>query len=170
MHLAFESGGYPCKSPGEIEKNALDRQLLKRFVDEQSHLIDVEPTKVEDKYVLQYFVPCWLNAFFFDPNRCRNIYPTSLVISECQRAIEASITPNSSSYPPSVFFSSGRSNTISFASRLLDHVKNGPDSDDLLLFLRYLSEIHWLDVYTQGPPQRGLTHGIIYWVCTTLVS
>ena len=174
MHLVFERRGYltpTSKFPRELEteNNTSDQQLLRRFVDEHSHLIhiDIVHLIVKNKHVLQYFIPRWLHHFFFDPHRCQNLYSTSLVISKCQWAIRASIMPNSGPDPTWFFIARDQ---YSNASHLLEYVKNGPDSGDLLLFLRYLSEIQWFDIYTQGGPQRRLTHGIIYWVCTTLVS
>jgi len=123
---------------------------------------------VKDKYVLGYSVARWLCDFTFDPKRSRNLYSASLVTSECRRAIEVSIA-NNSSFVPEKFIVQSR-DEISDASHLLEHAKNGSGSDDFLLFLQYLSEIQWLNIYTRGWEERYLTHVIIQWVCTTLVS
>ena len=63
-----------------------------------------------------------------------------------------------------------RHGEISDATCLLEHVRKGSNSNDLLLFLGYLSEIHWLDICTRGWDHKDLTHGIIQWMCITLVS
>jgi len=148
--------------------NTLDQQLMRRFADDHPYLI-LQHTKIAgDKHVLGYTVPHWLHDFPFDPHRSQSLYLTSLVIGECQKAIEALVAKNSDFYPL-IFFR--QHDGISGASHLLEHVKNGSDSNDsdLLLFLGYLSEIPWFDIYTQGWGQRRLTCEIIHWVCTTLV-
>ena len=150
----------------ETENNASDEQFL-RLVEEHPNLIYISIANIKDKHVLQYFIPWGMRVFLFDPSRCRNLYSSALVVSKCQQTIKASIMLSSSSDPSWFFFARDQ---YSDASRLLEHVKNGPDSGDLLLFLRYLSKIHWRNIYIAGGPQRRLTHGIIYWVCTTLVS
>jgi hypothetical protein len=60
--------------------------------------------------------------------------------------------------------------SIANATHLLESATNGSDRHELLLFLEYLSEIHWFGVYHGGWVQRQLTNGIIHWVCTTLVG
>jgi len=152
----------------EIICNTLDWELVRRFVDGHSYVIHIQRTEVaKDKHVLGCTVPRWLRDFLFDPHRSRRLYSTSLVIGECQQTIEAFIATNSGFYPVDFFV---QDDGISAASRLLEHIKNGSDSKDLLLFLGYLSEIDWLDIYTRGRAQSHLTHGIMHWVCTTLVS
>lgn len=149
--------------------NFLDQQRLKRFLDEYSYLIHIQHKHIKDKHVLGYYVPHWLCDFFFDPHRSQSLYSASWVINECQHAIEGFIAPNSVSHSPLHFFMQPHGK-ISDATHLLEYVKEGYNNSDLLHFLEYLSEIHWLDIYTRGWHQRGLTHGIIHWLCTTLVS
>jgi len=144
-----------------------DQQHLKRFVNEHSILIHTQHTNDDDRPLLEHSIPRWLYDFTFDPNRSRSLYSTSLVTSKCQQAIEAFVAGDSDSCPLLFFL---QYDEISNASRLLEHAKSGSDSDDLLLFLRYLSKIHWLDMYTRGGEERALTNEITQWVCTTLVS
>jgi hypothetical protein len=167
--------------------NTSDRQHLRRFVDGLSYLIRTRAhEKVKDNYVLGYYVPNWmrnLRDFFFDPNRCRYLYSTSLVIDECRKAIESLILdPNPDSYkthglvhfftPTPSLSPSGENpvSNIANATRLLKSATNGSDRNELLLFLKYLSEIHWFDIYNRGWGPRYLTNGIVHWVCTTLVG
>jgi len=175
LNLALDTRGgqllpYP-KSLREIEaisNNTLDRQHLRKFVDEHLPLIlHRRHTKHKNKHLLGYSVSHWLCNFTFDPNRSRSLYSTSLVTRVCQRAIDGFIEKNSGFNPKEFFV---QYDEISDASRLLEHAKNGPDSDDLLLFLQYLSKIQWLNIYTQDWEGRFLTYAIIQWVCTTLVS
>jgi len=147
----------------------LDQQQLRKFIDEHSYLIHIQHKKIKEQHVLGYYVPHWLCDFFFDPHRSQSLYSTSWVIDECQRAIEGFIGPNSVSYSPLHFFMQPYGE-ISDATHLVEHVKEGYDGNDLLHFLGYLSTIHWLDIYTRGWHQRSLTHGIIHWMCITLVS
>ena len=187
MHLAlemeessdfkFHSGplGTVRKSPQEIAKicNLPDRWVLRKFVDENSHLIHVGNGRLEDqgKLVLAYYVPRWLRGFFFDPNRSRSLYSTSWVIDKCQRAIEGLIGLDSFFHSLSSFFRSRlKYGEVCGASHLLEHVRNGSDRNELLLFLEYLSKIHWLDIYNRGQGQRRVTNRIVHWVCTTLVG
>jgi len=162
--------------------NTPDQQRLRRFLDEHSYLIRI-PVKVDDKYVLQYYVPNWMGDFFFDPNRSRCLYSASLVINECQKAIEGFILdPNPNFYdnddPVSFFMPtltpSGEVpiGNIANATYLLENARNGSDTGRhvLLLFLEYLSEIHWFDIYNRGMEQRCLTNRIIHWICTILVG
>jgi hypothetical protein len=125
--------------------------------------------------------PLWTRDFFFDPTRSRYLYSTSLIIDEYQKAIKRFILhPNPHSYVDyglAYFFTptpralSGEIpiGNIANATHLLESATNGPDNE-LLLFLEYLSEIHWFDIYARGPGQRYMTNRIMYWVCTTLVG
>jgi len=174
LMLEIRTGRVPTpKSLRQFETitNTPDRQRLRRFVNEHSLLIHTQHIKVKDKHLLGYSVSHWFCDFTFDPSRSRSLYSTHLVTSECQRAIEAFIATNSGFYPKEFFVRydeiSEEWSSQADASRLLEH---GSDSNDLLLFLQYLSEIHWLDIYIQGSDGRYLTNGIIQWVCTTLVS
>ena len=182
VHLAFRIEGCEPRTLKEIGSicNTLDRQRLRRSVDEYPYLIRI-PIKVEDKYVLQYSVPHWIRDFFFDPtDRSRYFYSTSLVIDKCQKAIKSLILdPNPDSYDDNglVYFfvptptPSGEIPTdIANATCLLEGARNGSDRNELLSFLEYLSEIHWFDTYNRGQGQRYLTNGIVHWVCTTLVG
>ena len=172
MPLALEMRGpMRAKSLREMENicNIPDQQLLKRFAEEH---LPVIYRHQKFKQVLVYYVPHGLHDFILDPIRSRSFYPTSLIINKCQWAIKEleSNAQFSSRFlahffePPPVAFE------ISNASRLLEHFRNGSDNNDLLLFLRYLSEIHWFNIYTRGGHERWVTNGIIHWVCTTLVG
>jgi len=173
MPLMLEVRTRPFPQPktlGEIETstNTLDRQRLRMFVNEHSFLIHTQYSNDSGEHYLEYTISCWLCDFIFDPNRSQSLYSTSSVTSECQRAIELFIAEDAD-YHPAAFFASDRLG-ISDASRLLEHVKDGFDSHYWLLLLRYLSKIHWLDIYTRGWEGRTLTNGIMEWVCMTLVS
>jgi hypothetical protein len=157
--------------------NTPDRQRLRRFVGEHSYLIRTH-IKVEDKCVLGYHVPNFLRTFFFDPNRSRYLYSTSLVIDKCQKAITSLIfdpNPDFHNYRALVYFftltptPSGEIpiGNIANATRLLESARNGSDRHELLLFLKYLSEIHWFDIYNKGWRQRHLTNRIVHWVTYT---
>jgi hypothetical protein len=137
---------------------------------------------LNDKYVLSYYVPSlWTCDFFFDPTRSRYLYSTSLIIDECQKAIKHLILdPKPHSYvncsglanfftPTPTLFGEIPIGNIANATHLLESATNGPDNE-LLLFLEYLSEIHWFDIYNRGEGQRYMTDRIMYWVCTTLVG
>ena len=179
LHLGLDIGGFP-RSLREIEaisNNTPDRQRLRKFVQEHSSLINTHHTMADDRlsvaghrHVLRYSISRWLCDFAFDPNRSRNLYSTSLVTSECQRAIGAFIAKNSVFWPHQLNQFFVQDDEVSDASRLLEHAKDGSDRNDLLLFLRYLSKIHWLDIYPRGWNEGHFTHGIVQWVCTTLVS
>jgi hypothetical protein len=133
-------------------------------------LIHITHKKVEDKHLLVYCVPYWLRDFFFDPHRSRSFYSTSWVINKCQQAMKGLIgKSNKKIYSSFPFFMPTEYGEISYASRLLEHVRNGADSNDLLLFLRYLSKIDWLDIY-KCRTKRQLTNEIAHWVCITLVG
>ena len=149
----------------ETITNTLDRQHLRRFLNEHSILIHNQHSNV-----LEYSISHWLCDFIFDPNRSQSLYSTSSVTSECQRAIEAFIANNRNYNHEAFFVPLDDELEISDASRLLEHAKNGFDSNYLLLFLRYLSEVHWPDIYTRGRREKCFTHGIIQWACTTLMS
>ena len=174
LHLALDTRGLLHLNPKsfrEIEafsNNTPDRQRLRKFVDEHSPFIfHSRHTKVKDKHLLGYSVSHWLCDFIFDPNCSGSLYSTSLVTRECQRAIKTFLAGNSGCCPHWFFV---QYDGISEASRLLEHAENGSDSDDLLPFLQYLSEIQWLNIYTRGWGGIDLAHVIIQWVCTTLVS
>jgi hypothetical protein len=180
IHLAFGIEAYVPTALREIRSicNTPDRQLLRRFVDELSYLIRIHQ-KVKDKYVLRYYVPHWMRDFFFDPNRCRHLYSTSLVIYKCQKAIKNLILdPYPDFYDDLVYFftptptPSGEIpiGNIANATHLLKSATNGSDRNALLLFLAYLSEIHWFDIYNRGQSRRHFANRIIHWVCTTLVG
>jgi hypothetical protein len=79
-HLAFEIDDM-LRSLREIGNicNTPDQQRL-RLVDELSYLIHIYQ-KVNGKYVLRYYLPNWMRGFFFDPNRSRYLYSTSLVVN-----------------------------------------------------------------------------------------
>jgi hypothetical protein len=115
--------------------------------------------------------------FFFNPNRSQHLYSTSLVIDKCQKAIKSLILdPNLDCcdnnnlvdfFMPTLALFSNATN----ATHLLESATNGSDRHELLLFLKYLSEIDWFDVYWhRGPGERDLTSAIMHWVCTTLVG
>jgi hypothetical protein len=146
-------------------------------VDEHPHLIHIQHGyKFMDlkRRVLVYYVPRWLRGLFFDPSRSRSLYSSSWVIDKCQRAITSLIKQDRvydlSTFKLLSFFTPTNYGEISDASRLLEHTRNGSNNNDLLLFLKRLCEIHWLDVYTAGWDQRYLTNRLVQWVCTTLVS
>ena len=166
MSSSLRAIGNLCNTP--------NRQHLKRFVDGLSYLIRTHQ-KVKDKYVFGYHV--LMHDFFFDPNRCQNLYSTSLVLDECQKAIESLILdPNPDSYNDGlVYFFMPRTTPsgeapigiIANATHLLESARNGSHRPELLLFLKYLSKIPWFD---RGQGQRDFTHAIVHWVCTTLVG
>jgi len=174
--------GYVSRTLREIGNicNIPDRQCLMRFVDEHSYLIRIHG-KPKDKYVLKYYVPTWMRDFFFDPTRSRYLYSTSLVIDEYQKAIKhITRDPNAGAHSyvdnglvhffaqtPTLF---GEICNIANATHLLESARNGSDRHELLLFLEYLSEIHWFDIYHRGLGQRYLTNRIMHWVYTTLVG
>jgi len=130
---------------------------------------------MKDKYVLAYHVPFWIRDFFLNPNRSRYLYSTSLVIDECQKAIKSLILDPNSAFRTShsfvAFFAPKPTrfgeNPIADATRLLE---NGSDRYELLLFLEYLSEIHWFDIYNRSRSRRHFTNKIVHWVCTTVVG
>jgi hypothetical protein len=121
-----------------------------------------------------------MNDFFLNPNRSQHLYSISLVINECQKAITKSLilgrNPDYSINCHNLinFFTLKLSKSgeipIVNAIHLLESARNGSDRHELLLFLKYLSEIHWFDIYKRGSLQRNLTDGIVHWVCTTLVG
>jgi hypothetical protein len=161
--------------------NTPDRQHLRRFVDEHSYFHRMQHRKANGKYVLNYYVPVWMGGFFLDPIRSRDLYSTSLVIDKCQKAINslflAPNDPRFNSNSLECFFMPTRTepgdipiDNIANATRLLESARNGSDQNELLLFLEYLSKIHWLDIYNGNEDQRHFTNGIVYWVCTTLVG
>ena len=166
------------KSPQEIINicNLPDKWVLKRFVDENSHLIHIgykRDQRVEEgKPVLGYYVPHWLRGFFFDPNRSQSLYSTSWVLDKCQQAIEGLIVLNNGYYSLFSFFNKSENyGEIPGASHLHVTLRNGSDRNKLLHFLRYLSGIHWLDIYSRGNwGQRYNTDAILHWVHTTLVG
>ena len=182
MHRAIGVQGHVSMEIGDI-CNTLDRQRLRRCVDEHSYMIRIH-RKVKDKYVLGYYVSTWLRDFFIDTNRSRDLYSTSLVIGKCQKTINSLIlapnphfynnlsslkyffTPTPTPTPPSEI----PIDNIANATRLLERARNGSDRNELLLFLQYLSEIHWSDIYNRGGEKRHLTTRIMHWVCTTLVG
>jgi hypothetical protein len=150
-----------------------DQQLLKRFAEE--HFLKVIYTQQKFKHVLAYYVPRGLREFFLDPVRSRCFYPNSWIIDRCQWAMKAAASQLESNVHFHSnflinFFRPQAAVVISPASRLLEHVRNGSDNNDLLLFLRYLSEIHWLDFCTRSWGGRRVAIGIVHWVCTTLVG
>ena len=157
--------------------NTLDQQCLSRFVDEHSYLIRI-PLKVADKYVLQYYVPIWIRVFFLNPNRSQHLYSTSLVIDECRKAIESLIldphptlhkTKNLACFFTPMPTPSGEI-PVANATRLLESATKGSDTNELLLFLEYLSKIDWFDIYNRGRSRRHFINRIVHWVCTTLVG
>ena len=184
IHLAFGLDEYIPRSLREIGNicNIPDRQRLRRFVDEHSYLIRIHQ-KLKDKYVLSYYVPMRTRDFCFDPNRSPYLYSTSLVIDKCQKAIKSLICDtypyfreNDSlvyffmSTPTLLFGGVPTVRNIANATRLLESATNESDRHDLLLFLNYLSGIHWFGVYNRGQGQRHFTNGIVHWACTTLVG
>ena len=182
IHLAFGIEGYVSSSRRKIGNifDTPDRRRLKRFVDEHSYLICTHE-KVKDKYVLRYYVPKWMDDFFFDPNRSLHLYSISLVIKECRKAIQSLIldlTPDFYNDGLVYFFMqtltpSGEIpiDNMANATRLLESARNRSDRKELLLFLEYLSEIHWFDIYLNGGwVQRHFTNRLVHWVCTTLVG
>jgi hypothetical protein len=201
MHLALEMGelgpslwlygvpkptGTVLKTPQEIVNicNLSDSWVLKRFADENSHLIHIgyssdkrfqvkDPRQLrQGKIILGYYVPRWLRGFFFDPNRSQSLYSISWIFSKSKKAIEEVIVLNSGYYSLFSFFDKSQNyGEISGASHL--HIRNGSDRNlnELLHFLRYLSEIPWLDIYSRGSwGQRHNTNAILHWVHTTLVG
>jgi hypothetical protein len=176
VHLVLaeiEESGRIITTPRSLEEigniyPTLDRQLLRRFIKEHSYVMHITHKMVDDKHLLAYCVPSWLRDFFFDPDRSRSFYSTSWVIDKCQQAMKGLIDKsNRQNYSPFPFFMQTEYGETSNASRLLEHVRNGADSNDLLLFLRCLSKIDWLDMYKR---ERWLTHEIAHWVCTSLVG
>jgi hypothetical protein len=155
----------------KIVCNIPDRQLLKMFTEENSLLKIYGRQKF--KYVSTYFVPQGLRDFLFDPIRSRCFCPTSWIIDRCQLAMK-----KIDSNVPSHFHSNLLTNFlwpqaaigISNASRLLEHVRNGSDKNDLLPFLTYLSELCWFDIYTRSNFGRQVANRIVHWVYTTLVG
>jgi hypothetical protein len=180
MHLAMEMK--ELYIPSSLRKignicNMPDQQLLRRFIDENLYLIHIQHIKVTDKYVLAYCTPRWLRAFFFDPNRSRSFYSTSRIIEKCQAAVKSVLDPNHDIhcmalipfFTPTIYgdIAIGK---ISNATRLLESVRNGSNSNELLDFLGYLSEICWLDVNFGDVIQKALAIEIAQWVCITLVG
>ena len=157
-----------CRSLKEIGNiyPTLDQRLLRRFVEQHSYLIHITHKMVNNKHLLAFRVPSHLCNFFFDPDRCRSIYSPSWVLDKCQQAIKRFIGESGRIHDPStpLFFTQTK-----FSSSLLEHVRNETDSNDLLLFLGYLSRIDWLNIYKYWA-KRQLTHAIAHWVCTTLVG
>ena len=177
MHLAFAIEPRTLRQIGNTY-NIPDRQLLKRFVDEHSYLLRMHE-KSNDKYVLRYYAPMWTSDFFFNPTRSRYLYSISLIIDECQKAIKhqlLDLNPHSYANYGLVHFFTPTSTPLSGeipianATHLLQSARSGSDRHELLLFLEYLSEIHWFDIYHRGWGQRCLANRIMYWVCTTLVG
>jgi len=124
-----------------------------------------------------------MRDFFLNPNRSRYLYSTSLVIDECQKIIKHLI------FDPNPHFHTSRFDDLLYffmptptpsgeipianATHLLESARNGSDRHELLLFLEYLSEIHWFDIYNRDwhrTCERDLTNGIVHWLCTTLVG
>jgi len=187
IRLAFGVQGNESQSLRELENgtcNTPDQQHLSRFLDEHSYLIYTS-IEAEDKYVLEYYSPGLTNDFFLNPSRSRHLYSTSLVLNECQRAITKSLildsNPDSNTNFSLLSFFKFTAVTwglsgpgeipIVNATHLLESTRNGPDRHELLLFLKYLSEIPWFDIYlNRGKSQRDLTNTIVHWVCTTLVD
>ena len=165
---------------GHVSSSSLDQQRS-RCVDEHSYLIRIH-RKVKDKYVLGYYVSVWLRDFFIDPNRSRDLYSTSLVIDKCQKAINNLVLASNPRFYNNLnslkyFFKPTPTppgeipiDNIANATRLLESARNGSDRNELLLFLQYLSEIHWSDIYNRGGEQRHLTTRVMHWVYTTLVG
>ena len=129
-----------------------------------------------------FHFPLWVRDFL-DPRRSRYFYSTSLVIDNCQKAINSLILdPNSDSHDVDglVYFfaptptpsesSEIPTDNIANATHLLQSTRNESDRHELLLSLEYLSEIHCFDIYDRGQGQRDFTNGIVHWVCTTLVG
>ena len=157
--------------------NTPDRQRLRSLLNEHSYFCRIQRRSANDRYVLQYWLPEWMQDFFLDPNRSRYLYSTSLVIDTCQKAIENLIldpTSNSDSMNLVDFFAplwcGVPIGNIANATHLLERAGNGSNRNELLLFLEYLSKIHWLDVYNGNEQQGRFTNGIVHWVCTTLVG
>ena len=156
----------------------IHREDRRRFLREHSYLICAHE-EVEDKYVLEYYVTNWMLDFFLDPNRCRHLYSTSLVIDVCRETIQILILdPDPFSFNGDLveFFAptlpveliSGR---LANATHLMESAaRSESERHELLLCLKDLSEIHWFDIYNRGQGQRRLTNGIVHWVCTTLVG
>ena len=161
--------------------NIPNQQCLRRYLDEHPYLT-CAPIHAEDKTVLEYYAPIWTNDFFLNPNCFQYLYSTSLVINECQKAIKSLLLDplaNSSLNDNLVYFFkptqtpsqvSTETFPIANATRLLQSTRTGSDRHELLLFLQYLSEIHWFDIYTRGWGQRDWINGVVHWVCTTLVG
>jgi len=157
--------------------NMPDQQLLRRFIDENLYLIHIQHARVTDKYVLAYCTPRWLRDFFFDPNRSHSSYSTSRIIEKCQMAVKRVIDPNHNIhcmalkpfFTPKIYgdVAIGK---ISNATRLLESVRKGSNSNELLDFLGYLSEICWLDVNFSDVIQKALAIEVAQWVCITLVG
>ena len=129
-------------------------------------------------------VPNWRRDFFLDPNRSGYLYSTSLVIDKCQTAIKSlvlDLNPDpfydhgvTSFFTPTLLpFRAMLIEGMANATRLLESTRNGSDRNELLLFLKYLSEICWFDIYCRACSvwsQRHLTNGIVHWVCNILVG
>ena len=186
IHLAFGVERYvTILSLREIGNvcNTLDRECSTRLAYEHPYLIRIYE-QVENKYVLGYYVPNWRRDFFLDPNRSRYLYSTSLVIDKCQTAIKSLIldlNPDpfydhgvTSFFTPTLLpFRAMLIEGMANATRLLESTRNGSDRNELLLFLKYLSEICWFDIYCRACSvwsQRHLTNGIVHWVCNILVG
>jgi len=84
IHLAFVMEGYVTRPLREIGNicNSLDRQRLRRFVDEHPYLIRIHIT-VEDKHVLRYYVPsfgCVTSLILIVPGTSiRPLWPSTCV-------------------------------------------------------------------------------------------
>ena len=180
IHLALGMGAnLNCITLRKIGNicTTLDQQGLRRFVDEHPYLIPIF-TRVNNKYILGYNNPIWMHNFFLDPNRSQYLYSTSLVIVKCQKAIKSIILdPDPEPFEPSGLLNFFLPTLTPFhkipianATHLLESARNGSDRNELLLFLDYLSKIHWFNIYNGGPGKRHLTNRIAHWVCTTLVG
>ena len=180
MHLAMEME--ESRMPKSLRKignicNIPDKRLLRTFIDENFYLFHIQHKRVKDKLVLAYCTPRWLRDFFFDPNRSRSFYSASWIIEMCQAAVKSVFASNHDIhymtlipfFTPTIYgdIAIGK---IADATRLLESIRNGSNSNKLLDFLGYMSQICWLDVNFGDVIQKSLAIEIVQWLCLTLVG
>jgi hypothetical protein len=158
--------------------NIPDQKLLGRYIKNQFYLIHTKHEKIEGKCVLVYYAPCWLRSFLFNSTRSHSFYPISLIIGNCQKAIQQVLelkqgcSHNLFHRSLCIFFTPLIYNGISGAGHIIESARNEPNSNKSLAlrFLRFLSEIHWLDFYLVDHQKTCLANAIVQWVCITLVG
>ena len=161
--------------------NIADPQFVKRYLQEHSSLVYTKVKHHGAKCILTYYAPYQLHNFFFDSERSQHLYPAPWIIGKCWNALECALGMRlKSDYQSSVglafslkkFFTPKQGCQVSSASLMLsaETIKNGPDSNSLLGFLKFLSRIPWLDICFDHNSGEICTQAIAQWVCVALVS